>query len=313
MLLFCGILQIATAQEVPSKEENIEWLTTFSKDAHPKWGDDDFVQIFFFTIPKSETKPFYIRVFDPDVGGKNDQKNGPYNSKTTFSVFGGQGCYSNNAARSVNPEGNYKSGNYLASATFGHEAKYDNSWFTFGPFNPRDGEPDEKLNAFIFKIVCEGISGDDGNHYRYFLSYSPDKNIPVLGGNAFTYEYSFMLKENAKSTANLYPFADEKVVSITQHNFDFDNDGYLKLYTVAKNGHNMGVSGDNKWAESKHVIIDKERNKSLNMKIIKRASFKNDMVIFITNQYNEPLPFFASPLGGKPKYQFFIEIEYDQR
>ncbi len=80
------------AQPVPAAEENIPFLVTFGNKAKSSYGDNDFRQIFYFSIPKEYRKPFYIRVFDPNVGGEHDEIIGDANTKTKFSVFGGTGC-----------------------------------------------------------------------------------------------------------------------------------------------------------------------------------------------------------------------------
>ena len=73
-----------SGQAVPGKDENIPFLVTFGKYGKTSWGDDDFIQIFFFTIPKDFNRQFYIKVFDPDCGGENDEIQGDFNSKTIF-------------------------------------------------------------------------------------------------------------------------------------------------------------------------------------------------------------------------------------
>ncbi|MDZ7634227.1 MAG: hypothetical protein U5L72_07210 [Bacteroidales bacterium] len=62
--------------------------------------------------------------------------------------------------------------------------KLDERWFTFGPFNPADGEYYPKFSSNVFKIICDGIGGDDGNLYRYALSRRADANVPIEGANA---------------------------------------------------------------------------------------------------------------------------------
>ena len=58
------------AQEVPGPDENIPFLMTFGKEGGvTSWGDDDFSQTFFFALPKDYKDPFYIRVYDPEIGG----------------------------------------------------------------------------------------------------------------------------------------------------------------------------------------------------------------------------------------------------
>ena len=303
LLSFQGI-----AQEVPSVGENLAYLVTFGNKAQPKWGDDDFTQVFFMLIPENNTAPVYLRVYDPDVGGKVDQPNRDFNTKTKFAVYGGSGCHSEKDARWIDPKGNYKSGNMLASKIFGSDSQYDDAWYSFGPFNPSEGEYNEDFHGYIFKIVCEGVTGDDGNLYKYFLSTRPNTNTPLEGGNMFTYEYAFRLVSRPVSVAHLYPFVDDKVVSVTQNNFDFDADGIIRIYSIAKNGHDVSTSSDNTWARSTHQIDELECGRSLDLRIMKRAAFDNDMTLYITNQYNEPLPFFAVPLGGPPKYRYKMKI-----
>lgn len=290
--------------------ENLAYLTTFSKRAPKYWGDDDFTQTFFFYVPPEHSDPVYIRVYDPEIGGALDVDNSGFSSKTKFTVYGGPGAHSEEDARWIDPRGKYKSGNVLDSRTFGVEPEFDEKWFTFGPFNPKEGEWSETLNGYVFKVICEGISGDDGNLYRYALSSQADRNRAIQGGNAFCYEYSFRLLAKAVSIAHLYPFVDNKVISVTQNNFDFDRDGTLRMYSISKNGHTLDVSGDNGWTQSVHQITADERGKSLDLQIIKRTESENDMAIYITNQYNEPLPFFAIPLGGPPKYKYHIRVSY---
>lgn len=294
------------AQQVPAKEENIPFLVTFGNEAERKWGDDDFCQIFFFSIPKDYKQPVYLRVFDPDCGGMHDELNVDFNTMTRFSVFGGQQCISHNDARQTDPTGNFKSGNMLATKTFGQKADYDNKWYTFGPFNPSEGELANKYGGFILKVVCEGIKGDDGNLYRYYMSTAPDKNLAIEGGNAFTFEYSFRLHSSPYQTSHIYPYIDDKVISVMQSNFDWDDDGYIKIHSVATLGEGLSMSGDDNWSQSIYKVKEKERGKSLDIQFTKDARNKvnnNNVVFYVTNQYGELLPFYTVPIGGIPVFE----------
>lgn len=294
------------AQPVPAADENIPFLVTFGKDADTKWGDDDFCQIFFFRIKKEFKDPVYFRVFDPDCGGMHDECNGVFNTMTRFSVYGGTGCISDPDATGTDPVGNYKSGNLLATKTFGAKSEYDNAWYTFGPFNPSEGEYSAKYGGYIFKIIAEGIKGDDGNLYRYFMSTDPNNNKEVEGGNAFTFEYTFRLHKEPFQTSHIYPYIDDKVISVQQRNFDWDSDGYIKICSVSTLGEEVAVSGDNMWATSEYKIKDKERGKSLDIQFTRNSTTvvnNNNVVFSIRNQYGELLPFFVVPIGGVPKYE----------
>lgn len=315
-LLNCSLIMAMCsagwAQPVPAEEENIPFLVTFGKDAGTKWGDDDYCQVFFFTIPKDFKDPVYLRIFDPDCGGQNDEKKGEFNSLTKFSVYGGMGCITTDDARGVDPVGNFRSGNMLGSKAFGVDEKYDNNWYTFGPFNPVEGELAPRYGGYVFKLICQGMKGDDGNLYRYFMSTRPDRNIPVEGGNAFTFEYTFRLHTDPNQTSHVYPYIDDKVISIMQYNFDWDDVGYIKLVSVASVGEFLKTSTEDAWASSRYIIKDSERGKSLDIQFRKNATRSvnnNNVVFYVRNQYGEQLPFFTIPIGGIPRPQGEVGIK----
>jgi hypothetical protein len=298
------------AQLVPSKAENIDFLVTFGNKADKTLGDDDNTQTYFFAIPESQKKSIYIRVFDPEISGKNDNIIGEADTRTKFTVYGGAKCYSEKDARRIDPVGNYKSGVVLSSKVFDKKLKYDDRWFAFGPFNPKEGEFDKDLNAYVFKIIVEGIDGDDGNAYKFFLSKSESDNKVVEGGNAFAYEVSFRLLNKGGECVHFYPFIDKNVVSINQQNFDFDKDGDLRLNSVSKKSHILAASGDGEWKNSSEKITEAEHNTSLDLQLLKKTPKPNDMVMYLTNQYNEAIPFFSVPIGGVPKYKYKVDVQY---
>lgn len=301
-LVMFSLLQ-ASAQRIPNEAEHIDYLITFGKDAPGTTGDDDHVLVFFFLIPQASQTPFYIRVYDPDVAGAHDEASGAFNTKTKFSLYSGNGCFSEEDARTINPTGNFKSGSLMGAKIFGQETAYDNKWYTFGPFNPAEGEFVPELKGQVFKIVVEGITGNDGNAYRFFLSMDAARNIPVDGANAFTYEYTFKLPQS-KGASHLYPFLDKSVTAITQYNFDFDNNGQILLYSVAKNRHATATSGDNAWKSSKHTIVDEEKNTTIDLQVFKGDATANTMSMYVVNQYNKAVAFFSVPIGGPPKFKY---------
>jgi hypothetical protein len=297
-----------TGQPVPGKDENIPFLVTFGKDGKTSWGDDCFYSIFFFSIPKEYTRPFFIRVFDPDCGGEYDEIQEDFDTKTKFSVYGGKGVDpdKNEESRGLEKGLNYKSGNLLQSKIFGNDPQYDNNYYTFGPFNPSEGDFNSKWNSNMFKIVCEGISGDDGNLYRYFLSSDKDNNIPIEGANAFTYSYHFRMWNDFKSVSHIYPYIDTGIVFIKQSNFDWDDDGTILVVSRYKQGISVPISDDDNWVSSKIPIEPQEVGASLDFQFHKKQDFlvkNNNVVIKLENQRGDALKFFSSPIGGVPIYQ----------
>ncbi len=303
------------SQPVPNVDENIPYLMVFGNQAQTSWGDDDFSSTFFFLIPKEFNQPIFIRVFDPDCGGEVDELAGEWNTRTAFSVYGGKGCWSDRDAQGTDPTGTYKSGTLLATKTFGEEPRYDNGWYTFGPFNPSEGEFTERWQGNIFKVISEGITGDDGNMFRFYMSTDPNSNKPVEGANAFAYEYSFRMYNDPEEVSHIYPFVDDKTVTVRLSNFDWDNDGFIRTVSVARKGQLSQVSAEDNWETSEFKILDAEKNTSLDIQFIKKKSppvKNNNVVIYVKNQYGQNLEFFTSPIGGVPKYKYSIGVKQAQ-
>ena len=298
------------SQPVPNVEENIPYLMTFGNKAETSWGDDDFSQAFFFLIPEDYDQPFFIRVFDPDVGGQIDEIAGEWDTRCTYEIFGGEGCWSEPDARETSPLGNYKSGTLLASRAFAENPRYDNAWFTFGPFNPAQGEYVEEYAGRIFKIICEGVSGDDGNMYRYYLSTEAEENRPIEGANAFAYEYSFRMHNDNQEVSHIYPYVEPGTVTVKISNFDWDNDGSIVVISVARQGQALNVSGEDHWIESELTIQEEEIGTSLDFRFVKAKNLvrNNNVVVNVRNQFGETLPFYTIPIGGVPKYRGEVEF-----
>ncbi len=316
IIIFIMILLINAgsllAQSVPAVEENIPYVVTFGKNSDVNWGDDDFCEIFFFIVPKDRVDPIYLRVYDPDTGGDLDEPKGEFNTKINYSIYGSNGCWSNKDAQAINPINQYRSGVLLASKTFGAEPEYDKKWYTFGPLNPFEGELVDKFGGRVFKIIAEGVSGDDGNLYRYFLSESPDENKPIEGGNFFTYEYTFRLANDVNQVSQIYPYIDDKTTSIKISNFDWDDDGEIKIISVAKNGIPCKISGQGDWVVVDFPILEEEKNTSLEIQFIKNKVTlvkNNNVSIIVQNQYGVSLPFYVIPIGGIPVYKPKIRMQ----
>lgn len=300
------------SQNAPAIDENIPYLVTFGGNAVTSYGDDDFLQIFFCFIPASQIKPFYIRVYDPDTGGDIDEQVGDkFNSAINFSVYAGK-CWSNIASTNTVNKDNFKSGYLLSSKSFGVDPKYNKKWYSFGPFNPSEGENAQILGGRVFKIIAQGVSGDDGNLYRYFLSSSSVENIPLEGGNFFTYKYHLRLSDDQKHVSQIYPYVDDKTISIEISNFDWDNDGTIRIFSNSKNGNLCEVSKQNNWIAKKFPIVAKEKNSTIEIQFIKNQTQKvinNNVVVTVKNQYGTSLPFFVVPIGGVPVYSPKIKMK----
>ena len=313
LLYIVILLLISTlghSQPVPNVEENIPYLMTFGEAAETSWGDDDFSQAFFFLIPQEYDQPFFIRVFDPDTGGKIDEIAGEFNTRSVYEVFGGEGNWSEDDAKETDPFGNYKSGTLLATRAFSENPRYDNSWYTFGPFNPAQGEYVETYQGYVFKIICEGVSGDDGNMYRYYLSTNANENRPIEGANAFAYEYSFRMHNDNEEVSHIYPYVEDGTISVKISNFDWDLDGHIMVISVERIGSDVKTSGEDHWAQDELRVQDEEIGTSFDFRFIKASSLvrNNNVVVNVRNQFGDAMPFYTIPIGGVPKYRGEVEF-----
>ena len=313
-LLLISITGIA--QQVPPANSNIQHLVTFGKQASKNYGDDDFSQVFFLTIPLTETDPFYIRVFDPDIGGMHDEIYNGANTKTKFSVYGGKEAWSHPDAQLTDPLGNYRSGTLLDSRTFDGTDKYDNAWYSFGPLDPKEGEFIKEFNGYVFKIVAEGIEGDNGNLYNYFFSRGPNVNIAIEGANSFGYEWTFRMPLEKTAVCHLYPYITDDVVSIQQFNFDWDDDGIIKIVSYEKKGEWVEMSDEANWKNSTHQIAQTERNSSLDIQFVRtkeKAKSNNNVCFSFKNQYGQYMRFYTIPIGGVQRFKYSPQMLNDAR
>lgn len=312
IIFFTLLVNVSIAgQPVPTRAENIPHLMTFGNKAEPSWGDDDFSQAFFFLVPKDYEGQVFIRVYDPDTGGKVDEIAGVWNTQCSFEVFGGEGCHSEYDARETTPMGNYKSGNLLGRKVFGDDSRFDDEWYTFGPFNPQEGEYYDVFDSYIFKVICEGVAGDDGNMYKYYLSTSGTENKDIEGSNAFAYEYSFRMHNDPNQVSHIYPYIDEETVTVKISNFDWDADGDILVVSVERQGQRIPVSREDEWVEDQLKVIEGEEGTSFDFQFAKRKDppvRNNNVVVNVRNQYDETMPFYTNPIGGIPKYKYSEEF-----
>ena len=313
LLLSIAILRttVCKAQPIPPADSNIPFLVTFGKQASKNYGDDDFSQVFFLSIPANETDPFYIRVFDPDIGGEYDEIYGAADTKCKFSIYGGKGAWTDPDAQLTDPTGNYKAGTLLDSRSFTESEKYDNKWYSFGPLDPKEGEYVEEFKGYVFKIITEGVQGDDGNLYNYFFSRGPSVNISIEGANAFGYEWTFRMPAESNAICHLYPYINDDVVSIQQFNFDWDDDGIIKIISYEKKGEWVEMSNEADWKSSTHQILKTERNSSLDIQFIKtkeKAKKNNNVCFSFKNQYGEFMRFYTIPIGGVQRFKYNLGV-----
>jgi PKD repeat protein len=179
LCLTCVLLPAVQAQtRVP--------MVTFGNEAEQIQGDDDFMEILFIKIPITQDQNHYLRLFDPDCGGANDEAFGPWDTQTRFTVFGGSGAYSTLGLHQTKPlERLIHSGTEITSKVFGESAILDNRWHTVLQLDLAQGE---QIDGFAyFRLLIQGEGGNDGNVFDVTISTDNKLNRPPSGLEIFSY------------------------------------------------------------------------------------------------------------------------------
>jgi hypothetical protein len=268
-------------------QEQTAYYVTFGENCPTSWGDDDYNQIFFIAL-QSDSDPFYLWIYDPDCGGNLDEENAGWNTETRFSLYGGVGAFTNEDARSVNPTSGLTAGTLLQEETFGNDSARDNNWTVWGPFSPEQGELIGGEN--IFKLSVIGISGNDGNLYKLFLSNSEVQRNELETARFFSHEITFQLPSttNRSTVLNLLP--EDQISQITIYNFDGDNQGGITLNTPARTGLAIEISGNDEWAKTTYNLSENERIGEFSINLGKASPGNNDIVFMQKTPTGKPFP-----------------------
>ena len=166
-------------------------------------------QTLFIVIPEGHANSFFVRVFDPDCGGKNDNCNGLWETNTEFEFYGGKGCIHMHLKDGKEMNSHSDKGTLLLEKLYADEPQIDNSWVTFGPFTAEQGEKLKDYSGRFFKLIVEGKTGNDGNHYAVALSSSGLENTELAG--ATLYKGEFALNADLNSGKYNYSIVAEPI------------------------------------------------------------------------------------------------------
>ena len=59
---------------------------------------------------------------------------------------------------------------------------------------------------------------------------------------------------------------------------------------------------------TRRMDMAEEKNTTLDIQIQKNNEGESAMCLYITNQYDEAIPFYAVPIGGPPKYKYDLKV-----
>lgn len=237
-------------------------------------------QAIYFYVPENQTSELIIDIFDPDTGGKLDQKDPGRESWETifqFAVYG-------------------KEGTLLAKKRFGESLDYDRAYYRFGPFTKEMGK---KINGFYrFELVASPVrtlilKGDDLNLFRVRV-YPEDVE-------ASSDKISLRLASHKNEKMYFYPEIPSGESEISVENYDLDPDGgQVRLYDpLTKKEYRINNSGSGVWAQTKVELSPFDQPRRLEYIITKKTQQYGNASIRVKDRQGQVLPIYYSPMSHK--------------
>ncbi|MCF8264122.1 MAG: PKD domain-containing protein, partial [Melioribacteraceae bacterium] len=266
-------------------QESVKFVT-YGPSAATKEGDNDHYQIIFFKVPTELADSFFVRIYDADVGDRNDTRFGDFDSRTRFSLYGGAGTYSKIFGDTSLITEMKTSGKLIKTEEFGNDPFKDNKWYNFQTLKAPDGE---SIDGFsYFKLIVEGISGDDANIFDLTISTDEKKNILPNNSEIFSFYPSIRLP-NKGIYAELRFFVNENIDAVTVHNFDLAS-ANLNVVTPFRSNLAIPSSRQDEWLEGTVEIQNNEKN-NINALIFEGGNeIPNDATFYLTDQNKSLIP-----------------------
>lgn len=289
---------------VPAEQSNIKYLYVFGADGKKTYGAmRNKPQVVFVKVPNSYLGNVQISIYDPDTTGSIDEKSGQWNTTTKFSILGGKKAYTSlleadeshiiNDKEDINPT-NYYEGDLLTTKTFGNDPRYDRAFYNFRPIDALKGE---ELDGYrYFKIVIEGLTGDDDNLFS--LDISPDNS------EAFSFSPAIRLVKTRGAKMALYPAIPSDAAKIMEYNYDLDSTGgSINLISPTKffkiKGSETGM-----WANTEIDVPSQDSGKRWVYEITKDRQEHANMALMLLTDKGRLIPVYFTHGEAGPKMVF---------
>ena len=278
LLLGAGGAAPALAQEMPLS-------VIYGPAASTAEGDDDYRELIFLSVPADLEDRLYLRIFDPDTGGDHDLAyGGSEDTETRYALVGGAGALSAVAGSAAPSAEDLASGEPIREASVAASAALDGKWQTIASFLPDQGElvGDRR----VFRLLVEGLAGNDANLYAATLSLRDRRNLAPDGLEVFAFSPTVRMPDD-DSITELRFVVPQGADRLVLHNFDVAN-GEVTL-TTALRSVPLAASGQNEWRESEVEMLERERGQPAAITFAGGEEIPNDATFRITDAAGEPV------------------------
>jgi PKD repeat protein len=281
-----GLLFLGTGAAAPLQAQEIPLSVTYGPAASTAEGDDDYRELIFFSVPADLQDRLYLRIFDPDTGGDHDLIYGEAeDTETRYALFGGNGALSAVAASVAPTPEDLATGELIREVSIGSSAVLDSKWQTIASFTPDQGELVGDRRAF--RLLVEGLSGNDANLFSATLSLRDRRNLAPEGLEIFAFSPTVRVPDEDSLTELRFvvPADADRIVA---HNFDAAN-GEVSL-TTALRSVPLAASGQDEWRETEVPILKRERGQPAAIVFAGGEEIPNDATFYVTDASGQPLP-----------------------
>ena len=285
LILLLMLILVLLASASHAQETSI--MVTYGAQAPTREGDNDFIQVIYIELPQSLTDTVYLRIYDADCGGSLDSRYGEYDTETRFTLYGGMGAFSAPTAKNVTPsEKDRRAGIVIKCEKFGIDNFRDNQWYNFAAFTALQGE--EIGGKRFFKLLVEGLGGNDGNLFDLTVSLNPKRNLPPEGLKIYNYAPTIRLPETGV-LAEMRFFVPHNLLRLKVYNFDLAG-ASMGVETAFRSNLPVASSEQDAWAESEITLEVNETNRLCALTFKGGREIPNDATFYVLDQNGSALP-----------------------
>ncbi|UEM25191.1 PKD domain-containing protein (plasmid) [Skermanella mucosa] len=255
---------------------------TYGPKALPVEGDDDHREVILLSVPQDSREQLFLRVFDPDLGGEHDLVYGKPDTQARFRLFGGAGASTD-------------AGTELAARDFALDPESDGKWTTLAAFDPEDGELMDGRR--VFRLVVEGLGGDDANLFTATVSLRDHRNLEPPGLQVLAYRPTVRMPDK-RSVAELRFLVPADARSLTVANFDAAN-GEVS-FASAFRSQPLAASGQGDWRSTTVALAPGEAGQTAAILFGGGEEVPNDATFTVTDDQGRPVPIALPALAKRP-------------
>ncbi|MGH6921764.1 MAG: PKD domain-containing protein, partial [Geminicoccaceae bacterium] len=172
----------------------------------------------------------------------------------------------------------------IREASLAASAALDGKWQTIASFSPDQGEllGDRR----VFRLLVEGLAGNDANLYAATLSLRDRRNLTPDGLEVFAFSPTVRVPDDDSLTELRFVVPDG-ADRLVLHNFDAAN-GEVTLDTAFRSVP-LAASGQDEWRESEVAVLERERGQPAAITFAGGEEIPNDATFYVTDASGQPL------------------------